>query len=165
MEDNIIELKNVSFGYGDFPVLEDIDFTVKKNDFLAIMGPNGGGKTTLLKIILGLIKPDSGTVKIFGEPPIKGRKLIGYLQQNANFDMDFPISVFEVVIMGRYKGFSRRYSARDTEAALEALEKVGMLEYKNRHISVLSGGQLQRMLIARAIARRPRLLLRLGLGR
>ncbi len=108
MEDNIIELKNVSFGYGDFPVLEDIDFTVKKNDFLAIMGPNGGGKTTLLKIILGLIKPDSGTVKIFGEPPIKGRKLIGYLQQNANFDMDFPISVFEVVIMGRYKGFSRR---------------------------------------------------------
>jgi len=155
----IVDLKNIFFYYGEMPVLEDISFSIKQNDFLAIIGPNGGGKTTLLKIILGLSKPDRGTVKVFGKNPEEGRKLAGYLPQNISFDLTFPINVFDVVIMGRYKGLIKKYSEKDKKSALDALETVGMLEYRNRHISMLSAGQLQRVLIARAIAREPELLL------
>lgn len=155
----IVDFKNIFFYYGEIPVLEDISFSIKQNDFIAIIGPNGGGKTTLLKIILGLLKPDRGTVKVFGKNPEEGRKLAGYLPQNIYFDLNFPINVFDIVIMGRYKGLVRKYSEKDRESALGALETVGMLEYRNRHISMLSAGQLQRVLIARAIAREPELLL------
>ncbi|GAI41361.1 unnamed protein product, partial [marine sediment metagenome] len=108
----IVDLKNIFFYYGETPVLEDISFSIKKNDFLAIIGPNGGGKTTLLKIILGLSKPDRGTVKVFGKNPEEGRKLAGYLPQNISFDLTFPINVFDIVIMGRYKGLVRKYSEK-----------------------------------------------------
>lgn len=123
------------------------------------MGPNGGGKTTLLKVILGLVKPDKGRVKVFGKHPEEGRKLIGYLPQYTFFDLNFPINVFDVVLMGRYKATFKNYSKEDKEAATNALKIVGMLEFKDRQIGRLSGGQLQRVFVARAIAREPKLLL------
>ena len=160
MKNNIIiNLKNIFFYYNQFPVLENINFSIRQNDFLAIIGPNGGGKTTLLKIILGLLKPDRGKVKVFGKDPREGRKLIGYLPQYAYFDLSFPVNVFDLVIMGRYNGLFKRYSWEDRESVINALEIVGMFKYRKRHISMLSTGQLQRVLIARAIVRKPKLLL------
>ena len=160
MKNNIIvDLKNIFFHYEQLPVLENINFSVKENDFLAIIGPNGGGKTTLLKIILGLLKPDKGTIEGFGTEPEVGRKLIGYLPQYTHFDLSFPINVFDLVIMGRYSGFLKRYSQVDKETVADTLKTVGMFKYRNRHISMLSTGQLQRVLIARAIVKEPELLL------
>ena len=155
----IVDLKNVCFYYDQLPVLENISLSVKQNDFLAIIGPNGGGKTTLLKIMLGLLKPDSGTIKIFGSDPEEGRKSIGYLPQYTHFDPNFPINVFDVVIMGRYKGMLKKYSPDDRKLAVDALKTVEMFKYRSRHISMLSTGQLQRVLIARAMVKEPELLL------
>ncbi len=160
MEDKtILDFKNVFFSYRDSAILEDVSFSVRHNDFIALIGPNGGGKTTVLKIIMGLLKPERGTVRVFGSEPEEGRRLIGYLPQSLFFDLNFPVNVFDTVIMGRYHGLLKRYKESDEKAVLDALSMVGMLEYKNRHISMLSGGQLQRVLIARAIVREPELLL------
>jgi len=120
MSKEIVCLKNVYVYFNKLPVLENINLSIKENDFLAIIGPNGGGKTTLLKVILGLIKPDKGEVKIFGKNPKEGRKLIGYLPQYTIFDPGFPASVFDVVVMGRYKGMFKGYSKKDKEEALDA---------------------------------------------
>jgi zinc transport system ATP-binding protein len=158
-EKNIIDFKGVYFSYGDRAVLENVSFSVGRNDFIALIGPNGGGKTTVLKIIMGLLKPERGEVKVSGNEPEEGRKSIGYMPQSLFFDLNFPINVFDTVIMGRYHGLLKKYREIDNEAALEALSTVGMLEYRDRHISMLSGGQLQRVLIARAIVREPELLL------
>ncbi|MEM3506058.1 MAG: ABC transporter ATP-binding protein [Candidatus Bathyarchaeia archaeon] len=141
------------------PILENISLSIEQNDFLAIIGPNGGGKTTLLKVILGLINPNKGDVKVFGEEPQKARKLIGYVPQYTFFDRDFPISVFDVILMGRYGGVFKNYSKEDKEATFNALKTVDMLEFKDRQIGKLSGGQLQRVFVARAIVREPKLLL------
>jgi len=159
MSEEIIGLKNVEVYFDSTPILENVSLSIKQKDFLAIIGPNGGGKTTLLKVILGLIKPNKGEVKIFGRNPREGRKLIGYLPQYTFFDLNFPMSVFDVVFMGRYRGIFRNYSKEDKNAAFNALKTVGMLEFKDRQIGKLSGGQLQRVFIARAIARQPKLLL------
>jgi len=109
--------------------------------------------------MLGLLKPDSGTIKIFGSDPEEGRRSIGYLPQYTHFDLNFPINVSDVVIMGRYKGLLKKYSPEDRESAADALKTVEMFKYRNRHISMLSTGQLQRVLIARAIVKEPELLL------
>ena len=159
MGEEIVSLKNVEVYFNSTPVLESISLSIKQNDFLAIIGPNGGGKTTLLKVILGLIKPNKGEVKVFGRNPKEGRKLIGYLPQYTFFDLNFPVSVFDVVLMGRYGGIFRNYSKEDKNTALNALKTVDMLEVKDRQIGKLSGGQLQRVFVARAIARQPKLLL------
>ncbi|WP_287586573.1 ABC transporter ATP-binding protein [Candidatus Borrarchaeum sp.] len=158
MNAEIVSLKNVSVYFNDVSVLEDITFSIKQNDFLAIIGPNGGGKTTLLKVILGLIKPNRGEVAVFGKTPEEGRKLIGYLPQYTSFDLKFPINVFNVVLMGRYNGIFKRYSKEDKEAVINALKIVEMLEFRDRQIGKLSGGQLQRVLLARALARERKLL-------
>jgi len=155
----IVSIKNLWVYFNNIPVLEDINLSIRQNDFLALIGPNGGGKTTLLKVILGLIRPDRGEVEVFGKNPEEGRKLIGYLPQYTHFDPNFPISVLEVVLMGRYGGLIRSYSREDVETALNALDTVGMLEFKDWQIGKLSGGQVQRVLVARAIAREPKLLL------
>ncbi len=155
----IVELKDVYFSYDGVPVLSGINLDIEKKDIMAVIGPNGGGKTTLLKIILGLIKPAQGKVLVFGKRPEEGRKRIGYLPQNPDIDLGFPMSVYGTALMGRYKGPLRRYNNADREAVYEALELVGMKKMAGRHISMLSGGQLQRVLIARAIARKPELLL------
>jgi zinc transport system ATP-binding protein len=161
MKTEMIVLKDVWVQYNSITVLEDINLTLKQHDFLGIIGPNGGGKSTLLKVILGLVKPGKGTIKVCGDTPQKNRKYIGYVPQYSLFDMDFPMSVWDVVLMGRlgHAGLLKKFSNNDKKMALDALMNVDMLDYRNRQIGSLSGGQRQRVFIARALAANPRLLL------
>lgn len=159
MSKTIIEFKQVYFSYGDTPVLQDVNLSIERGEFISVIGPNGGGKTTLAKLILGLVHPDSGTVELFGDPPNAGRSRVGYVPQYTQFDPQFPISVLDVTIMGR---MGRRFSlsgGRDRQAALAALDEVGMGDVAKRQFSSLSGGQRQRVLIARALASDPEVLL------
>jgi zinc transport system ATP-binding protein len=155
----VVTCEHVSVDFDHTPILEDVSLTIQENDFLSIIGPNGGGKTTLLKVILGLVNPTHGSVTVFGNSPEVGRTSIGYLPQDVSFDVRFPITVFEVVTMGRYGRPFKGYSEADTICALEALETVGMSRFADRQIGGLSGGELQRMFLARALTRNPRLLL------
>jgi len=157
----VIRLDEVWVKYGDLTILEKIDLSVENLDFLGIIGPNGGGKTTLLKVILGLIKPTRGRVTVLGNSPEKSRRFIGYVPQISHFDREFPVTVLDVVLMGRLgrKGFLAKYDEEDKKAAYEALESVEMFELKDRQVGKLSGGQLQRVLLARALATNPRILL------
>ena len=157
----IVRLEDVWVHYDGVPILEGIDLSIGQDDFLGIIGPNGGGKTTLLKVILGLIKPSRGKVLVLGNPPEKSRDRIGYVPQHNLFDRDFPASVLDVVLMGRFgkTGLFRRYSREDTGAAERALREVGMLDYRGRQIGKLSGGEQQRVFIARALVADPGLLL------
>ncbi len=155
----IVAVKDVSVYVDHIPILEDVTLAVQKNDFLSIIGPNGGGKTTLLKAILGLVKPDKGKITVFGHPPDVGRTSIGYLPQHISFDTRFPVTVFDVVFMGRYKKPFHKYSHTDDQRVRDALETVGMSDYAQRQIGHLSGGELQRVLLARALVREPKLLL------
>ncbi|KXS43353.1 MAG: ABC transporter, ATPase subunit [Methanolobus sp. T82-4] len=157
----VIDLKDIWVSYDDVSVLEAVDLTVEDKDFLAIIGPNGGGKSTLLKVILGLIKPDRGSVKLLGGNPKKTRKYVGYVPQYISSNLEFPITVWEVVLMGRlsHKGPFRSFNEEDKKAAEEALNTVGMLDFRERQIGELSGGQKQRVFIARSLVTRPRLLI------
>ncbi len=157
----LVRLEDVWVHYDHVAVLEDVNLSIKQEDFLGIIGPNGGGKTTLLKVILGLVKPSSGKASILGGTPQRNRKFIGYVAQNSLFDRDFPISVQDVVLMGRYGrvGLVKRFSEDDKRAALEALQNVEMLDYKDKQIGKLSGGEQQRVLIARALVAKPWMLL------
>jgi zinc transport system ATP-binding protein len=157
----VVSLEDVWVQYNGVPILEGINLAIEQDDFLGIIGPNGGGKTTLLKIILGLISPSRGKVSVLGKPPEKSRSKIGYVPQHNLFDRDFPISVGDVVLMGRYgkSGLFRRYSSEDRRATQDALQTVGMLDYKDRQMGKLSGGELQRIFIARALVAEPKLLL------
>lgn len=159
MEYDII-LDDVSFSYNGQPVLENVNLKVKKGEFASIVGPNGGGKTTLLKIMLGLLKPDSGTIRVLNQEPRKARLMIGYMPQYAHLDPSFPVTVMDVALMGRLgRGLFGSYSKKDREAAGKALEEVNMLDRAGSMFSELSGGQRQRVLIARALCGKPRLLL------
>jgi zinc transport system ATP-binding protein len=160
---NIIEIKNVSFSYGEEQVLKDISFNVHQGDYLGLIGPNGGGKTTLLKIILGLIKPAKGTVLLFGEDisRFKDWSKIGYVPQHAvRFDSNYPATVDEVVAMGLYgkKGLFKGLNASDKQRISEVIACVGMSKYRNRLIGDLSGGQRQRVFIARGLVSEPEVL-------
>lgn len=148
-----IEVTDLTVAYKEKPVLWDIDLDVPQGVLMAIVGPNGAGKTTLMKAILGLIKPAAGRVLIFGKPYAEQRHLIGYVPQRGSVDWDFPTNVLDVVMMGRYGslGWIRRPGKKDREAALEALDKVGMQSFTGRQISQLSGGQQQRVFLARAL--------------
>jgi zinc transport system ATP-binding protein len=160
-EKEVIQLDNVSYSYDGFPVLENVTLRVIERDFLSIVGPNAGGKTTLLRLILGLLKPTGGTVSVFGDTPERVRSRIGYMPQHASLDPLFPVTVMDVVLMGRL-GNSKRlgfYKKRDREAAAEVLDKLEVSDVHNRHFSDLSGGQRQRVLIARALVSNPELLL------
>ncbi|HIK37918.1 MAG: metal ABC transporter ATP-binding protein [Geminocystis sp.] len=161
MEDQVIEIKNLHFSYGKCWVLEDINLQVKEGDFIGIIGPNGGGKTTLLKVILGLVKPQKGEVSIMGYPAEKGRKFIGYVPQALEFDRAFPISVKDVVKMGRLSRnrIFKPYNQKDEQIVQECLEKVEMWHLRHHCIGELSGGEKQRVYIARALATKPRILL------
>ena len=157
----VIELKDVWMRYGGNLVLKEVSFSLGQNVLLGVIGPNGAGKTTLLKIILGLIEPTNGEIKVFGRKPKDARKWIGYVPQRGLIDHDFPISVWEVVLMGRLasRGLFMNYSQEDKRCTQEALGKVDLLELKNRQIGELSEGERQRVFIARALVNKPKLLL------
>ncbi|MBM3131823.1 MAG: ABC transporter ATP-binding protein [Chloroflexi bacterium] len=161
MSEDLVRIDDVWVTYHHVPVLEGITLSIERNDFLGIIGPNGGGKTTLLKLILGLIHPSQGTVTVFGKSPAKSRSRIGYVPQHNLFDREFPISVWDVVLMGRFGkvGLFKRYSRDDKARAEEALKTVSMLEYRNHQIGKLSGGEQQRVFIARALVADPDMLL------
>jgi len=158
--DPVIQVKDVSFSYHKTPVLKNVSFNVAEKEFLAIIGPNGGGKSTLVKLILGLLKPDSGTIKVFGKPPGKVSRRFGYVPQDVALNRCFPISVLDVVIMGRLRnGKTRGSNGRHRQAAEHALDLLGMSKYKNSRIDELSGGQRERVFIARAITTDPDILI------
>lgn len=150
----VLEAHNLTAGYSGKPVLWDIDFHLPKAKIIGIVGPNGSGKTTLLKTIMGLLKPDSGYTRIFGHKLEEVRNRVAYVPQRESVDWDFPASVMDIVLMGRYtkKNIFGKLSSKDVEFARDALKKTGMLAYANRQISQLSGGQQQRVFIARSIA-------------
>ncbi len=161
MTGNAIEIQDLSFSYGKAPVLDQISLEVPEQEFLGIVGPNAGGKSTLLKIILGLLKPRQGKVRVLGLSPVQARRHLGYVPQYPAFARDFPVTVEQVVLMGRL-GQGRiigGYSRRDREISRRVMAETEILDLAQRRISQLSGGQLQRTLVARALACEPRILL------
>ena len=160
MNDPIIEVRDLWFSFNSVPVLKEVNLTVRAGDFIALLGPNGGGKTTLLKLMLGLLTPGRGSIEIFGEPPGKSSHRIGYMPQHLHFNQSFPISVLDVVLMGKLRpgrGWSR-YSQKDRMAARKALEQMEMWDFRSRRAGELSGGQAQRVFIARALVDEPEVL-------
>ncbi|MFW5645001.1 MAG: metal ABC transporter ATP-binding protein [Bacteroidota bacterium] len=158
----LVRLKNIYAGYGDTPILEAVNLEIKEDDFIGIIGPNGGGKTSLLKVILGLLKPWNGTIEYnFSENKNDHKKYIGYLPQRSTIDNQFPISVIEVVLSGLIseKPFFKRYKKQDFRMAEEMVEKYGLTAYKNTPVGELSGGQLQRVFLMRALISSPKLLI------
>lgn len=149
-----LEVHNLTASYHRKPVLWDVDFKLPAGKIIGVVGPNGSGKTTLLKAIMGLLKPDSGYAEIFGKPLDNIRERVAYVPQRESVDWDFPASVMDIVLMGRYRkdNLFKRLTRDDKRFATEALEKVNMLEFANRQISQLSGGQQQRVFIARSLA-------------
>ncbi len=149
----VIYIKDVYFSYNGSIVLENVNLTISELESICIVGPNGGGKTTLLKLILGLLKPDKGEVRVFGRKPEQVRLKIGYIPQYVQHDQQFPVSVMDVVLMGRlgYR-LSGLYKKTDKVAARSALDEVELADVSERLFSALSGGQKQRVLIARALA-------------
>ncbi|MEZ5315071.1 MAG: ABC transporter ATP-binding protein [Chlamydiales bacterium] len=154
-----IKVENLFFSYDRTPILEDLSFTVEEKKFVAIFGPNGGGKTTLLQLLMDFLKPIQGTIQIFGKSPKEVRKCIGWVPQSFYFDRDFPISVQEVVLGGRLNQLKWRFHHSDYQAVETCLERVGMIKLLHAPFTTLSGGQKQRVLIARALVSNPSLLL------
>lgn len=148
-----LKIEQLTVNYDKTPVLWDIHCEIPEGKLVGIIGPNGAGKSTLLKTLLGMACPLSGKIEFFGQPYKKVREKIAYVPQRSSVDWDFPITAFEVVLMGRYGklGFFKWPKVADREAALHALEMVGMLPFSDRQISQLSGGQQQRLFIARAL--------------
>jgi len=154
-----IEIKNLSFSYGSNEILKDISFELYKNDYVAIIGPNGGGKTTLLKLLLGFLEPTSGSIDIFGVSSLKARSKVGYLPQYVNFNMDMPINVFDITLQGRLTKSKLFFTPEDREIAHQKLELMKISHLKDRKIRELSGGQRQRVLLARALTKEPEILI------
>lgn len=160
MKGPAIVLRDVSFAYNGTPVLSDVNLTVQARELACMVGPNGGGKTTLLRLMLGMIQPDAGTVRIFGEQPERARARIGYMPQQVRYDPQFPVTVMDVVLMGRLgRQWGGPYPRKDKKAALDALDTIGLASEANQLFADLSGGQRQRVFLARALACDPDLLL------
>jgi len=153
---NLIEIKNLSFYYDKSVVLDEVNLDIKPNDYLAIIGPNGGGKSTLLKLILGLLSPKTGVINSTYD-----KNAIGYVPQNTNLNINFPITALEVVLMGHIGGKRPLfgYSKEEVSCAKHSLEKVGMADFEDTKIGNLSGGQRQRVFIARALCANPKIML------
>jgi len=148
-----ISIRGLSFAYDSREILSNVNLEINSLDSICVVGPNGGGKSTLIKLIIGLLTPGSGTVRVFGKKPEDARYKIGYVPQYAQYDPQFPISVFEVVCMGRLgNSVTGRYTKKDREQALKSLKITGISDLARRPFSLISGGQRQRVLIARALA-------------
>lgn len=157
---DIVQFEEVSHRYGKTRTLESVSFTVKQGESLCIIGPNGGGKSTMLKLLLGLIEPESGRIDVLGTTPEKARRRVGYVPQSIQFDTLFPVSALDIVLMGRLHELKfGRFGKKCRAAAEKALEQVGLEAVPNTPFAELSGGQRQRVLIARALACEPELLL------
>ncbi len=157
----IISCQKITFKYDFRPILREITLEVYENEYIGIFGPNGGGKTTFLHLLLGFLQPDSGKITVLGSKPKKARKHIGYVPQRIAFDKKFPITTLEVVLLG---GLSKVHwwgslPKEEKQKALEALDMLGMLDYQKHPFGSLSGGQAQRVLIARAVMNSPQILL------
>ncbi len=159
--DPIIQIVDLAFAYNGQRVLEDVNLEVGEGDFIAMIGPNGGGKTTLLRLILGLLKPERGRIRVMGKPATSVSHHIGYVPQDVHINRNFPITALDVVLMGKLAPGKRwsQTATQDRRDALEALDRIDMADYARRRIGELSGGQRQRVFIARALVTRPRLLL------
>jgi zinc transport system ATP-binding protein len=161
MSSPIVEINDLWFSFNGRPVLRNVNLNIQEKEFLALIGPNGGGKTTLLKLMLGLLLPDKGQVRVFGKPPHVVSQRIGYVPQEMGMNRRFPVSASDVVLMGRLKsrkGWSR-YSEEDKAIAQTAMERLGIWDLRHRRIGELSGGQRQRVFIARALVTEPEILL------
>lgn len=155
MNKNALEISHLNVSYGGVKALKDISLTVPEGDYLAIIGPNGGGKSTLLRAALGLIPVDGGDILLLGDKPSKSRPKAGYVPQYSMLDRRFPMTVFETVLTGRFLGGKRifkRYTSLDKDVAMAKIEETGLQKLANRSIGELSGGEFQRVLIARALA-------------
>jgi zinc transport system ATP-binding protein len=162
MTEEMVEIQNVTAGYGQTAVLDNVNLLIEKGSFTGIIGPNGGGKTTLLKLMLGLIKPWKGQVKLLGYNPRKKRHCVGYVPQASTINMQFPISIRQVVLSGRLAGmkpFWHHYRHSDLKIVDQCLSRLDILDLAERQIGQISRGQLQRVLIARALAVQPAMLL------
>ncbi|MFZ3576725.1 metal ABC transporter ATP-binding protein [Virgibacillus sp. DJP39] len=164
MSKTIISLKDVDYAYEKKPVLTNINFDIPQGAFMGLVGPNGGGKTTLIKLILGLLKPDNGSVSLFDEPigKFKNWNHIGFVSQKSNtFNKGFPATVFEVVSMGLTAriGYLKFFTKKDKAKVSQAINQVGMSDYAHQNIGNLSGGQQQRVFIARSLVNDPKLLI------
>jgi zinc transport system ATP-binding protein len=162
--DPVISLRGVSFSYGGAPVLENVTLDVPARAAVCIIGPNGGGKTTLVKLILGLLTPQAGEIRVFGQPPRRARLRAGYMPQHLQYDTQFPVTVMDIVLMGRLgqagiRGFFGWPGRADRAAAVDSLRQVGMEDFCSRPFASLSGGERQRVLIARALCGNPDMLL------
>jgi zinc transport system ATP-binding protein len=158
----VIALEGVSFSFdGRNPVLEDVTLSVQPLSFASMIGPNGGGKTTLLKLILGLLDPSAGRIRVLGTSPARARHRIGYMAQHSTLDQSFPVRVLDVVLMGRLgpRRLAGPFDRADLAAASAVLDRVGLASLERRPFADLSGGQRQRVLLARALASSPELLL------
>lgn len=160
--ESALKIENLSVSYSNTDAVKDVSLTIQKGEYVNIVGPNGGGKTTLIKAVLGLIKPDSGTISICGKGIDKGLRQIGYVPQNAVIDRDFPITVPETVQTAFLKpGLNplKKFSQTEREQSFYLLELLGIKDLYGCNVSELSGGQFQRLLIARALAKNPEILL------
>lgn len=154
----MLQFADVAFAYDSVAVLDGASFHIHQGEFVALVGPNGAGKSTVLKLVLGLIAPTRGSVTLFGKSPKSGRDRIGYVPQHADYDPSFPISVEEVVRMGRITPFSRTYSPQDSQAVAKALRIMELTDLARRPYNALSGGQRRRVLVARALSASPEML-------
>lgn len=154
VENPVIEFHDITVVYQNKPAIWNIDYGLPKGEIIGILGPNGSGKTTMLKTMMGLVKPTSGYIRIFGQDLDKVRQRVAYVPQRTSVDWDFPATVFDVVLMGRYtpKNIFRRSTKHDKEVAMECIHKVQLEKFAQRQIAQLSGGQQQRVFIARALA-------------
>ena len=157
MDEFAIEVRNVSFSYGQTVAIRNALFSIRKGDFFGIIGPNGGGKTTLLRLILGMLKPQTGSITLLGESPLKARFKAGYIPQETNLNKGFPITVHDVVLMGltSTRGIGRSFTKSDHTRADYVLEELGLADLRKRSIADLSGGQRQKVLLSRAIVSEP----------